>query len=33
MKILDFVTNYKNKNFMNTKQGIDESIKWIKKEL
>ena len=33
MKISDFVTNYKNKNFMNTKQGIEERVEWIRKEL
>lgn len=33
MKILDFVTNYKNKNFMNTPQGVQERVEWIKKEL
>lgn len=33
MKILDFVTNYKNKNFMNTPQGMQERVEWIKKEL
>ena len=33
MKILDFVTNYKNKNFMNTKLGVEERIEWIKNEL
>ena len=33
MIIRDFVTNYKAKNFMNTKQGVEERVEWIKKEL
>ena len=33
MKITEFCEAYKTKNFMNTKQGIDERIEWIKKEL
>ena len=33
MKIYEFVTNYKNKNFMSTKQGVEARIEWLKKEL
>lgn len=33
MMIKEFVENYKNKKFMNTKQGVDERVEWIKKEL
>lgn len=33
MKIKEFVENYKNKNFMNTKQGIDDKVKWLRREL
>ena len=28
-----FVDAYKSKNFMNTKQGVEERIEWLKKEL
>lgn len=33
MKINEFVENYKAKRFMNTKQGMDERVEWIRKEL
>lgn len=33
MTIKTFVENYKAKRFMNTKQGVDERVEWIKKEL
>lgn len=33
MKITDFIKNYNAKRFMNTKQGVDERIEYIKKEL
>ena len=33
MTIIEFVQNYKNKNFMNTPQGAQERVEWIKKEL
>jgi hypothetical protein len=33
MLVHDFVENYKAKRFMNTKQGVDERVEWIKKEL
>ena len=33
MLVRDFVENYKAKNFMNTKQGVEERVAWIKKEL
>lgn len=33
MTIKEFVSAYKAKNFMNTKQGIEERIEWIKKEI
>lgn len=33
MKIFDFCEAYKAKNFINTKQGIEERIGWLKKEL
>lgn len=33
MDIKTFVENYKEKRFMNTKQGVDERVEWIKKEL
>jgi hypothetical protein len=33
MKINEFVENYKAKRFMNTKQGVDERVEWIRKEL
>ena len=33
MLVREFVTNYKNKNFMNTPQGMKERVEWIKKEL
>lgn len=31
--VKNFVENYKAKRFMNTKQGVDERIEWIKQEL
>lgn len=31
--ISEFCENYKNKNFTNTKQGVDARIEWLKKEL
>ena len=31
--IKEFVENYKNKNFINTKQGVEERVEWIKREL
>ena len=31
--IKEFVENYKAKRFMNTKQGVDERVEWIKNEL
>lgn len=33
MKIKEFCDAYKAKNFMNTKQGVEERVEWIKKEL
>ena len=33
MTIKEFCDSYKAKNFMNTKQGVEERIEWIKKEL
>ena len=33
MTIKNFCEAYKAKNFMNTKQGVEERIEWIKKEL
>lgn len=33
MTIKEFVENYKAKNFMNTKQGMDEKSEWLRKEL
>lgn len=33
MMIKEFIDAYKAKNFMNTKQGAEEKIEWIKKEL
>ena len=33
MVIREFCESYKAKNFMNTKQGVEERIEWIKKEL
>lgn len=33
MKIREFIENYKTKNFMNTKQGIEDRVKWLKNEL
>ena len=33
MTIREFVENYKNKNFMNTPQGAQEKVEWIKKQL
>lgn len=33
MTIKEFVDAYKAKNFMNTKQGVEERAEWIKKEL
>ena len=33
MNVKTFVDAYKAKNFMNTKQGVEERIEWIKKEL
>lgn len=33
MNIKTFVENYKTKRFMNTKQGVDERVEWIKNEL
>jgi hypothetical protein len=33
MNIQVFVENYKEKKFMNTKQGIDEKSEWLRKEL
>ena len=32
MKIAEFCDAYKAKNFMNTKQGVEERVEWIKKE-
>jgi hypothetical protein len=31
--VRDFVENYKAKRFMNTPQGVDERVEWIRKEL
>jgi hypothetical protein len=31
--VKNFVENYKAKRFMNTKQGVDERVEWIRKEL
>ena len=33
MTIKEFVDAYKAKNFMNTKQGVEERVEWIKREL
>ena len=33
MKINEFISAYEAKKFMNTKQGVDERLEWIKKEL
>lgn len=33
MKIREFCEAYKAKRFMNTKQGVDERVEWIRKEL
>lgn len=33
MTIREFCEAYKAKNFMNTKQGVEERIEWIKKEI
>ena len=33
MLVREFCEAYKAKNFMNTKQGIEERVEWIKKEL
>lgn len=33
MTIKEFVEAYATKRFMNTKQGVDERVEWIKKEL
>lgn len=33
MNIKEFIENYNAKRFMNTKQGVDERVEWIKKEL
>lgn len=33
MLVYDFIENYKNKRFMSTKQGVDERIEWLRKEL
>ena len=33
MTIREFCNAYKAKNFMNTKQGVEERVEWIKKEL
>ena len=33
MTIQNFCDAYKAKNFMNTKQGVEERVEWIKKEL
>ena len=33
MTIKEFIDAYKAKNFMNTKQGVEERIAWIKKEI
>ena len=33
MKVIDFCSAYKAKSFMNTPQGVQERIEWIKKEL
>ena len=33
MTIKEFVENYKSQRFMNTKQGVDERVEWIRKEL
>ena len=33
MTIKTFIENYKTKNFMNTPQGVQERVEWIKKEL
>ena len=33
MTIQEFINAYNAKNFMNTKQGVEERIEWIKKEL
>lgn len=33
MKVKEFIDAYKAKNFMNIKQGVEEKIGWMKKEL
>lgn len=33
MTVQEFVKNYKAKSFMNTPQGVQERVEWIKKEL
>lgn len=33
MEIKEFITNYTNRNFINTKQGIEERVEWLKREL
>ena len=33
MTIKEFVETYKAKNFMNTKQGVEERIEWLRREL
>jgi hypothetical protein len=33
MKVLEFIENYNAKRFMNTKQGVDERVEWIRNEI
>lgn len=33
MTIKELITNYNNKRFMNTKQGVDEKSEWLRNEL
>lgn len=33
MKVKEFIDAYRAKNFMNTKQGVEERVEWMKKEL
>ena len=33
MTIKEFVQTYKAKNFMNTKQGVEERVEWLRREL
>ena len=33
MKITDFISAYKAKKFMNTKQGVDERVEWLRSQL